>query len=110
MKKTLYIVIVIALILIINGLAHSIYDLWSKKDLITSAQKKLDEEKLRNQKLKGELSYVQTREFIEEQARDSLFLGRPNEKEIIIPQIPQKNELKLKTQIPNWQKWLDLFW
>ena len=109
MKKVFYIVVVIVLILIINGLAHSIYDLWSKKDLITSGQRKLDEEKLRNQKLKGELSYVVTHEFIEEQARDSLFLSKPNEKEVILPTASKSASEKKQPPKPNWQKWLDLF-
>lgn len=107
-KKYIYIALIIFFLLIINGLAHSIYDLWSKKDLITAAQKKLTEEKLRNRKLKGELSYVQTKEFIEQQARDSLFLSKPNEKEIIIP-IASKSAEKQETNKSNLQKWLDLF-
>ena len=96
--------------MIINGLAHSIYDLWSKKDLITSAQSKLDEEKLRNQKLKGELSYVKTREFIEEQARDSLFLSKPNEKEVILPTASKSASEKKQPAKPNWRKWREIFW
>ena len=109
MRKYIYIALIVFLLLIINGLAHSIYDLWSKKDLITTAQKKLTDEKLRNQKLKGELSYVQTREFVEEQARDSLFLSKPNEKEIIIP-IASKSAEKKEPSKSNLQKWFDLFW
>lgn len=92
-----------------NGLAHSIYDLWSKRDVITAAQNKLNQEKLKNQKLKGELSYVKTQEFVEQQARDSLFLSKPNEKEVIIPIITKKEDLKPQAEKPNWQKWLDLF-
>ena len=110
MKKTLYIGAIVIIIIIINGFAHSIYDLWSKKDLITSAQKKLDEEKLKNQKLKGELSYVQTKEFIESEARNKLFLQKPGEKEIIVPAIVQKDNPKAQAQKQNWQKWLELFW
>ncbi len=110
MKKVLYLGAIVILLLIINGLAHSIYDLWSKKDLITQAQRRLDEEKIRNQKLKGELSYTQTKEFIESEARNKLFLAKPDEKEVIIPQIAQKEKPKTEVKKPNWQKWLDLFY
>lgn len=109
MKKALYIAIIVVLLLVINSLAHSIYDLWSKKDLITQAQSKLNEEKIKNQKLKGELSYSQTKEFIEKEARNKLFLAKPDEKEVIIPKIVQKESLISQPQKPNWQQWLELF-
>lgn len=109
MKRILYLAAIIILLLIINGLAHSIYDLWSKKDLITEANRKLKAEELRNQKLKGELSYVQTQEFIESEARNKLFLAKPGEKEVIIPPVIQKDNPKSQPQKPNWQKWWELF-
>ena len=73
MKKVVYIVMVMVLLLMINGLLHSIYDIWHKQDLLTSAQKQLESEKLENQKLKAELSYAQTPQFIEEQAHNKFF-------------------------------------
>lgn len=109
MKKVFYLGTIIVLLLIINGLAHSIYDLWSKKDVVAQAQKELEQEKLKNQKLKGELSYVETKEFIESEARNKLFLSKPDEKEVIIPKIAEKVKPKTEAQKPNWQKWLELF-
>jgi len=111
MKKAAFILIVLILLFIINGLAHSIYDLWHKQDLLTSAQKQLTQEKLQNQKLKAGLSYVQTPQFIEEQAHDKLFLVKPGEQEVLISQTLQKQNQTQKQakNIPNWQKWLSLF-
>ena len=111
MKKVIYIGIVIVLLLMINGLLHSIYDIWHKQDLLTAAQKTLDREKLLNQKLKGELSYAQTPQFLEEQAHNKLFLVKPGEQEVLIaPDLKSKNGPQKKEQnIPNWQKWLQLF-
>jgi cell division protein FtsB len=112
MKKAIYIGAIIVLLLMINGLLHSIYDIWHKQDLLTSAQKQLDREKLENQKLKGELSYAQTPQFLEEQAHNKLFLVKPGEQEVLISQTlkNQNKSTKPNSQsLPNWQKWLNLF-
>ena len=111
MKKAIYIGLVIVLLLMINGLLHSIYDIWHKQDLLTSAQKQLDREKLENQKLKGELSYAQTPQFLEEQAHNKLFLVKPGEQEVLISQtLKNQNQPQKQNQnVPNWQQWLNLF-
>lgn len=113
MKKAAFILIVVVLLLMINGLVHSIYDLWHKQDLLTLAQKELSQEKLKNQKLKGELSYVESPGFIEEQARNKLFLAKPGEQEVLISPDLNKNQVQSakpsSQNIPNWQKWLQLF-
>lgn len=109
MKKIIYIVSVIVLLLIINGLAHSIYDLWTKRDVVSEAQRTLEQEKAENQKLKKELSRVKTKEFIEEEARNKLFLTKPNEKVVIVPVASKSAERKDKPT-PNWRKWLGLFY
>ncbi len=111
MKKVVFILIVIVLLLAINSLVHSIYDLWHKQDLLTSAEKQLEAEKLKNQKLKGELSYVQSRQFIEEEAHNKLFMVKPGEQQVLISQkLSGSSEAKKRSQnAPNWQKWIDLF-
>jgi len=111
MKKTIFIIIVIVLLLIINSLIHSIYDLWHKQDLLTSAQKELESERFKNQKLKAELSYVQTPNFIDEQARNKLFLVKPGEQQVLISKdlISKSKAQKQEENLPNWQKWLNLF-
>lgn len=111
MKKAAFILIILILLFIINGLLHSIYDLWHKQDLLISAQKDLERAKMQNQKLKGDLSYVQTPQFIEEQAHDKLFLVKPGEQEVLIPaDLLDKGQAQKQVEsIPNWQKWLQLF-
>lgn len=109
MKKIIFVIVVLVLLLIINSLARSIYDLWQKQDVLTEAQEDLDKEKLRNQKLKASLSYVVTEEFIEEKARNNLFLAKPGEQQVVIPQKEEKTDEK-KQQLPNWQQWLELFY
>ena len=111
MKKAIFIFTVIVLGIIINNLLHSIYDLWHKQDLLTSAKKELDTEKLKNSKLKGELSYTETQQFLDETARNKLFLAKPGEKQVLV----SKNLIKIDNQnlnidrTQNWQKWLQIF-
>ncbi len=111
MKKLAFIVIVIVLLLVINNLSRSIYDLWHKQDLLTSAQKELLKEQQLNQKLKAELSFAKTRQFIEEEARNKLFLVKPGEQPVLIPEELLKPYLSPKPTpaVPNYQKWLNLF-
>ncbi len=111
MKKAVFILIVIILLLIINSLIRSIFELWGKQDLLTSAQKELEAEKLKNQKLKTEFSYAKTNQFIDETAHNKLFLVKPGEQQVLISKdLILKNEAqKQKENLSNWQKWLNLF-
>ncbi|MBF8250223.1 MAG: hypothetical protein HW400_824, partial [Candidatus Levybacteria bacterium] len=86
MKKIIFIISVIILVLIVNNLVRSMYDVWQKRDFITQAQKELDFQKQENQRLKSALSYSQTTEFIEKQARDKLFMVKEGEQKVLIPQ------------------------
>ncbi len=113
MKRIIFIIIFLVAIFIIKSLVSSIYTLWHKKDLITEAKRELSLEKKRNQDLKDKLSVVQSPQFIEEQARNKLFLSKPNEQEIIIPKdllkITDSQDVKPQKEAPNWKKWLNLF-
>ncbi|MCL5019841.1 MAG: septum formation initiator family protein [Patescibacteria group bacterium] len=108
-KKAIFLIVVIVLLLAINNLVRSIYDIWNKQDLLSQAQKELTKEESRNQKLKAELSYVQTQKFIEEEARNKLFLVKPGEQQVLIPNTASESSKKQEKQTPNWQKWLQLF-
>lgn len=108
MKKVLFIIIVFILLLIVNDLTHSIYDIWQKKDFVTEAQKELNFQKQENQRLKSALSYSQTQEFIEKAARDKLFMVKKGEQKVLMTkeEVAQKN---IKENIPSWKQWWDLF-
>lgn len=110
MKKTLFIVAVIVFLVIINNLVRSIYSIWQKDKLALNAEKALSFQKEENQRLKAELSYVQTPEFIEKEARDKLFMTKPNES-VVLGSGDQGKDLpnnKVENK-PNWKKWLELF-
>jgi len=85
------------------------YEIWQKRDFITQAQKELDFQKQENQRLKSALSYSQTTEFIEKQARDKLFMVKQGEQKVLIPKESENSQEALKDNNPNWKKWWNLF-
>ncbi len=77
---------------------------------MVKAKKDLDREKQENQQLKTELSYVKSQEFIEEEARNKLFMVKPGESGVIVPQdLIKKKEVKKEIELSNWQQWINLF-
>lgn len=114
MKKVLFIIALIVSLFFINNLTRSIFNLWQKQSLLEREKKELLKTKEENKRLKEQLSYVQSLEFIEEQARNKLLLLKPEEQRILI-----SNNLTAATQSgkkrteekkeANWKKWWELF-
>jgi cell division protein FtsB len=111
MKKITFIIIIIILLLAINGLLHSMWDIWQRKDVVLQAQNALSLEKQENQRLKSAFSYSQTQEFIEKEARDKLFMVKKGEQKILIPKELKDGggNLTVSESVPNWKKWWNLF-
>ncbi len=111
MRKILFIVLTVSLILVIIGLTRSIYGLWKKQDLVISYQKQLAKQKNENQVLKQKLSTTNNPKFLEEQARDNLFLVKPGEQGVIIPKellIGSSSAKPIEEEIAIWKKWWNL--
>lgn len=113
MKKVVYLLILIVSLFIINNLIRSIFSLWQKHDVIGEAQKELQQEKNEHQKLQDQLDRVKRTEFVEEEARNKLFMVKPGEKVVIMgDNSPTSNEKKSSPKviaIPIWRQWLNLF-
>lgn len=110
MKKILFFVAIIVCLFIINGLVRSIYDLWSKQDLVISAKNELEREQKENQRLKQQLVLVGSQAFIESEARNKLLMLKPGESGVIVPpDLIEKKAPKKTPESPNWQKWINLF-
>lgn len=110
LKKIAFFITIAVCLLVINGLIHSTYDLWRKQDLLVKAKQDLAKQKQENQELKAQLSYVQSDEFLETEARDKLFLVKPGESDVIIPkELVMKKEEKKMIILPAWQQWINLF-
>lgn len=113
MKRIIFLATIIISIFVINNLVHSIYNLWTKQDLLVKTQKDLEGRKKENKELKDQLSVAQSEQFVEKEARNKLFLVKEGESRVIL----DKNALKAsesaksqeKDQLPNWQKWWELF-
>jgi len=103
-------VAIVVCAVIINGLVRSIYDLWRKQDLVVSAKTALEKEKKENEKLKKQLVLVGSQEFIESEARNKLFMVKPGEEGVIVPEdLIKKKEKREIMQVPAWQQWINLF-
>lgn len=112
LKKIVFFSIILASIIIINNFIHSIYSLWQKKDLVVKAKEDLVQEKQDNTTLKKKLAVANNPQFVEEEARNKLFLAKPGEGVIIMPAPDDKkpsSEAKPPDTRPNWQKWWDVF-
>jgi|SRR5579872_764952 len=111
MKQIISLIIIVFLVTVVVNLSLSIYSLWSKKDLLTQTKLELTQEQEEHTQLQKDWQKVNNPSFVEEQARDKLFLGKPGETMVIIPTaspsaVPSEQEIGQK---PVWQQWLGLF-
>lgn len=111
MKKIIFLVIFIFLVTIIVNLIYSITTLWSKKDIMTQTQQKLVKEQQQNKTLQAQWKKVNTQSFIEEQARDKLFLAQPGDSVVLFPTATASGSTKVQegTNLPVWEQWWKLF-
>lgn len=110
MKRIIFIILVLFLIGVIVNLSVSLVTLWSKKDLLTTASNTLEKEQKEHVALQQQLKQVQDPSFIEEQARDKLFLGKPGDVIVLIPTAsPSATEKVSGGNEPVWQQWWKLF-
>jgi cell division protein FtsB len=109
-KKVAFFITIIVSLIIINGLVRSIIDLWNKQDVVTTARQELNREKQKNEELKVQLGYVKSEQFVEEEARNKLFLVKPGESDVIIPpSLIEKKEIKKPVVLSPWEQWMKLF-
>ncbi len=92
---------------------RSIYTLWQKNDLVENLRLEVKKNQRENEDLKRKLRIVEKPQFIEEEARNKLFMSKPGEGVIVLSQKDREATLsakpKPKDTRPNWKKWWDLF-
>lgn len=112
-KKIAFFVILIISFVIINNLVHSIFTLWQKKHLVDDIRQEVDKQRKVNQDLKQKLNYTKRPQFVEEEARNKLFMAKPGEGVIVLSQKDLETTISAKPKPrdtrPNWKKWWDLF-
>jgi len=85
--------------------------LWQKSSLIEQAKQDLLIEKRKNIALRLEMEEVGSPMFVEQEARNRLFLTKPGEEVILVPkeldeEIKTTKKMRSKS---NWQQWLIYF-
>ena len=109
-KKLVYLIAIVVCLLIIHNLVTSTLDLWHKQDLVTSAKSELAQQKAENESLKRQLKKVNSTTFLEEQARNELFMVKPGESGVILPpNVGVTKTPKKEIVLAPWQSWLKVF-
>lgn len=74
---------------------------------------KVEELRVKNKELKEKLEYVKSSEFVEKEARDRLNMAKEDEVIVVLPEELETRDWRLETSseedLPNWQRWLRLF-
>ncbi|PIZ99750.1 MAG: hypothetical protein COX77_00730 [Candidatus Komeilibacteria bacterium CG_4_10_14_0_2_um_filter_37_10] len=115
------VIIYLLAIIIILFIAVAIKDIYRQRDLrgnLKNINQQLADLAQEKNDLANLLNYVQSNDFVEEEARTKLNMRKPGEKVIIISNTAQVKEL-LPTPLTvidpseqdgkNWQRWLDYF-
>ena len=84
MKKTYYIIGVIALIYLTILVGKAVYINYQTDQRVKKLKTNLDTLETENQNLKNQIAYVQTESFKEKEARRKLGLVKPDEKVVIL--------------------------
>ena len=87
-------------------------ELIDQNQRLEDLEKRYEEAKTDNEYLLAELNWVGSDEFIEEEARNKLGLGKEGEVFLVLPESRIKNqESRIKNQgkEENWRSWLKLF-
>lgn len=113
MKKLLFFIGMLIALFIINNLIHSILNLSQKNSVIEQAKKELRAQEEENKQLKKELARVKDPSFVEQEARNKLFLVKPGERVVLIPSLlitPVVNVQEVrKHKMPHWKEWYEFF-
>ncbi len=112
-KKIVFFGFMLVCIIIINDLIHSIYNLWQKNELLVERQQALVEEEKKNREFKKKIQIVTAPEFIEEEARNKLFLVKPGEGIVVVAPTVYLSASRSATvtvdRTPYWKQWWEVF-
>ena len=110
-KVTRLLPLIIIVILFINIIRSWVK--WQQRtQILENAKDRLYQQQDEQKNLERELARVQSKQYVEEQARDKLNMTREDEIMLIIPSpfIIQQQTPTPADNSPNWQKWMRLFW
>ena len=97
------------------SLVRSIYSLWKKGEIVHELARQEAEKKSENDRLKRQLEYVQSPQFIEKQAREKLNLQKEGEQVVVLPKSIQEQAFSSSEPISlteradsSWKQWWKL--
>lgn len=90
----------------------SVWNLYKSGEKLESAKEELRLAEEENKTLRVRLDEVQSAEFVEKEAREKLGYAMAGEQIVIMPRSDQEEKEREKErseEIPNWEKWWDLY-
>ncbi len=87
----------------------NIWRVYHSGQRLVIAQKELDKLQSDQAELQKTLSYVQTPEFVEKEAREKLGYGKEGEVVLIMPKFAEQPKVVEKEQLSPWQQWWKLY-
>jgi cell division protein FtsB len=107
------VIIIITSIIISIGLVRSIISLWQKKDMVVDRQRVLEYAQQEHTELENKLQDATSSAYVEELARNKLGLVKEGETVVLMDkrafELLQKSQDTVSEQLPNWKRWLKLF-
>jgi len=116
LRKYSNILIIFVLIVLSLSLAKNISRNIQAQNRIEGEKKKIEELQKENEILKGEIAKVSSDVYIEKQLRNKLGLVKEGEYIVVLPDEETLRKLAPKIRkeedllpLPNWKKWINLF-
>ncbi len=109
-KTVILVIAAIALLFIIKNIVGSILTLRQNSRIVTTLKGKERDEQQKKQFLKQQLYFVNTPQFVENEAREKLGMVKPGEHIVLAPPPIDKQITKpIEDNSPNWERWWKLF-
>jgi cell division protein FtsB len=105
-KKIVLAFIFIFTLWLIFSVARQVYSLFKAGERVSQAEQKLSQLKLEEESLRKELTFRESEEFIEKEARDKLGLAKEGETIAILPKkLQEEPQPKETPQVSNLSRW-----
>lgn len=113
MKRILFFTVIAIAILSMVHSVESVYNLWQKQNIISQTQKRVQTDEKENKKLQEQLHVISQSSFVEEEARNKLFMVKPGEQMVFIPAdalaSPSGTPETSVDLLSSWEQWWRLF-
>lgn len=98
-KKLLWLVTLVVCTIFVVSLSRTLYQTWRSSQNLENLTSQVEQLKARKEELKKVLAERKSEAYIEEEARDKLRLVKPDEKLVIIPETPTREEVKPEEKV-----------